>query len=284
MKAHTFLSLILYYGSVLIAHGQSNDGTYMVEAIAKTFTKGKILQEISSYGFDDNVCLLGAFIKKSNVVTWSTYLEYGKKYALIGGGDKDAKDLDITVRNSSGEIVVQDGKIDANPVVLWTASSTGKYTFELKLYNCNTNGSFCALAIMEQYANKIPSSNLTQSLSKSFAMWEGAEGVYNIKFHDKANQWCLFGMVLESGKSQTITNLDLDTLSHLFISTGDSNVDDIDLCLLNSNSSAIKCDEADDANPVVRYQTSNSFYYGLKTKNISSSGLSFIITSILTDN
>jgi hypothetical protein len=260
-----------------------HDGLDMLGALTVTLKKAKILEENSNYGFDNYVCLLGAFIRESKSVKWSTTLEPGKTYVLIGGGDDDATDIDIIVRYPNGNIIAKDNDPDNNPVVSWTTNSYGKYSFELKLYSSLTYGSFCALAIMRKYANTVPTNNMATAMASSYLLWENLEELANVKFHDLNNQWCLFGMILDSGQNQITTSINLGNDEHIFVSTGDDNSIDIDLCVTNNSKRALKCDEESDSTPMVRYYSSNSYYYGLKTKNIRSRGKSFIITSILTN-
>jgi len=259
------------------------DGLAFVKAIALTLARASVLESNSSFGFTYGTCLLGAFIRESNFVKFNMTLQAGAEYALIGGGDDDATDIDIVVKNSAGMVVVEDRGIDNNPVVRWRAGTTGTYTFQLTLHSCAANGSFCAMTIMKQYANTLPTSNMSTALANSYRMWRTTENLLNIKFHDKQNQWCLFGNILSPNDNQTVTNLDMGTLSHVLISAADNNARDIDLCITNNQGQALECDQADDPRPVVQYNTNNSYYYGVKTKNISSNGRSFIITSIMTN-
>ena len=281
-KTTVLLIAVLFCLSFRISAQSFTDGLYMVQALSRTFDKARYLQEQSSYGFDDNICMLGAFVRKSESVKWSTTLRVGKKYVIVGGGDEDATDLDIIVRNSIGQIVVNDTQTDNNPIVQFDVNSTGKYTIELKLYGCSTNASYVSMAIMRDGANRIPKQNLSTILTNLYSIWNDVNTVYPLTFLPERNQWCVYGSVLEDGQKSTVTNVTMGRGTTVVCARSDSNAQDIDICLQNGSSQNLKCDASADDRPAVVYETTGYGTYGVETKNYESSGKrAFIMTSVL---
>lgn len=276
------ISLLLLVGTTGLTAQEFRDGLYMIQSLSKTFDMASILQQRTSFGFDNSTCLLAAFVRDGESVIWRTRLEVGKEYALIGGGDEDATDVDIIVKNSMGTTIVADNKRDNNPLVSFVAQSSGYYSFELKLFDCSTNASYCSLAIMKKGGNIVPKGNLNTILENLYASWKNMNRRLEVSFFSARNQWCIFGAVLGHRGESGVNNISFGSANTVLMSRGDSNSDDIDLCLLNASGGELKCDEATDDRPVVVYRTYADRYYGLKIKNYDSNGRkSLILTSAM---
>lgn len=285
MSAKFILSVVLtVFASILNVSAQEYaDGNYMASALTKTFEKAGYLEENTDYGFGEDFCLLGGFAETSESMDWKTRLEFGKEYVLIGGGDEDATDIDLEVYDPSGNLVVQDDESDNNPVVNFRAKSAGEYTFRLKLYECDANGSFCAMAIMEEGGYTIPQSRLETTLATMGQLWANAEESLDVRFHDKADQWSVFGSVIGPNESRTVRKLDMGDNDALLIGACDNFTNDIDLCINDGDGDPIECDSLEDNEPVVQHTTDNAYYYGLTIKNVDgNSSKSFIMTSVMT--
>lgn len=63
----------------------------------------------------------------------------GSTYLVIGACDEGCSDLDLTVRDSSGNEVGSDFEPDDAPMVVIPAGSGGRYTFEVSMATCSSN-------------------------------------------------------------------------------------------------------------------------------------------------
>lgn len=278
--------LACFLVSSIIVQAQDQDewtpGTYMSQALTLTLAKGHILEQNSQYGFDDGICLLGAYLETGAEVSWNLALDHESEYVFIGGGDDDATDIDIILMDRDGEIVEQDQEEDNNPVVGFKPPYTGIFTVRLKLYACDASGSFCCLNIMKDYANAIPVSSMDEAVENIIGYGTKVNSNIPVKFHDLPNQWCLFGSILSSKETEEIRGMSFGDLNHIIISTGDGNLIDADLCLLNG-AAEVACDRDDDAIPVIRFSSETNSLYNLQIMNVKSSGKSLIMTAILTE-
>lgn len=270
--------------TTLHAQDDWTPGKYMSQALTLTLAKGYVLEQNSHFGFDDGICLLAAYMEKGAEISWNMALDHNSEYVFIGGGDEDASDIDIILIDRDGEVVGQDQEEDNNPVVTFSPPYTGIFTLKLKLYECDASGSFCGLTIMKDYANAVPVSNLDEAIETIISYGSRVNSKYPVKFHDSPNQWCLFGSILGSGETETVSRLNLGDLNHIILAAGDSNLNDADLCLLNNaTNQEISCDRDDDAIPALRLSTKESLRYKLQIMNVKSSGKSLIMTAILTE-
>jgi hypothetical protein len=68
--------------------------------------------------------------------SYSLPLKAGTEYVLAAGGDKDAADIDLELKDPSGKVVARDAKLNATPRVSTTPSADGDYTLQLKMGRC----------------------------------------------------------------------------------------------------------------------------------------------------
>lgn len=66
----------------------------------------------------------------------------GANYIVIGACDEGCSDLDLVVRDSSGNEVGADYEPDDAPMVVIPAGSGGRYTFEVQMATCSSNCHF----------------------------------------------------------------------------------------------------------------------------------------------
>jgi hypothetical protein len=66
----------------------------------------------------------------------------GANYIVIGACDEGCSDLDLVVRDSSGNEVGSDFEDDDAPMVVIPAGSGGRYTFEAQMVTCTSNCHF----------------------------------------------------------------------------------------------------------------------------------------------
>ena len=66
----------------------------------------------------------------------------GANYIVIGACDEGCSDIDMVVRDSSGNEVGSDYEDDDAPMVVIPAGSGGRYTFEIQMVTCSSNCNF----------------------------------------------------------------------------------------------------------------------------------------------
>ena len=284
MKSKFQLLLALLVFSAFQMQAQDwRPGYYMKQALDITLAKASIFEMASNYGYADGICFMGAYLETGDDIGWGARLEAGTEYVFIGGGDEDATDIDIKVLDDDGNVIVEDVLTDNNPVVKFTPKRSDVYNVRLKLYSCDASGSFCAMTIMEEYANSIPIDDLDEAVQSVISYGSYVNEQFPVKFHDLDNQWALFGAVIPSGDYETITNMDLGYEDHIFISAGDDGLNDADLFLMDETDTVLEKDVEPDAIPAVRFSTKGTTRYKLKIKNEDSDGKAVIITCILTE-
>jgi hypothetical protein len=73
----------------------------------------------------------------------------GKSYVVAGGGDDNAKDLDICIYDPRGTEVDCDEETDDVPLVLFEAARSGRYRAVMKAYSL-TETSFAGMVVLRK--------------------------------------------------------------------------------------------------------------------------------------
>jgi hypothetical protein len=291
MHKHRQLGLYRRLGSLLVAgalllivspttHAQWMPGQRMTTAIARVMAAGQKVGNVSDYGYNEGVSILGGYVARGGSVSLSLSLDSGKSYLFVGGGDDNVRDLDISVSSPSGSEVERDDENDATPIVSFTAGRSGQYTVRLTHYSGSGPG-FCALAILRKGGWDIPLRNLATAaaLLIRFTGNVNQRVKENVTFHAQQNTWGLFGGVIPQGDSHELS-MSMEAKRHVMVAAGDNNARDLDIYLFRTSSAILSMDEEVDAFPLIDYRTSSS-RYTVRTKNARSSGASLILTAVL---
>ncbi len=82
--------------------------------------------------------------------SWTFPFESGNSYIITAACDNDCSDIDVSVNDSSGNVVAQDTENDDTPVVSFSPKSSGRYTVEVKMYECSSNPCYFGFSIYAQ--------------------------------------------------------------------------------------------------------------------------------------
>lgn len=275
------MTLGLAATTATVRAGDWGPGVRMTESVARIMGSARTLSTRTDLGYDDNVSILSAFLLEGGDVRFNRTYEAGKRYVILGGGDSEARDVDIEVLDASGEVVGRDTLTDAAPIVRFTPTVTGTYTLRLKLYSGKP--AFCTAAILREGGYTIPVGNLVDALHGLIARCNALDRNVRqrVTFHDTPNTWAMMGAVFSPGESQTVTKVNLGTGERVILSSGDSNTRDIDLFVLDESDSVRAKDDDEDATPVVSLTTRSASSSGLRVTNARSNGKSLILTAYL---
>ena len=262
-------------------------GKYMKQATTRTLANAVVQERASStLGLAKGICFLGALLKKNGgSCEFNISLSDSKTYMFVGGGDDDATDVDIKIKDSKGNVVGSDTKTDNEPIVKFRPAESGTYTIVLS--NHSDMLAFCALVVLHSGGHVMNVDNMDNTISKIFSLCNALDEntSESLSFHDESNQWCFFGYNMDKSSSETVSNMNLGGKKHYLLGSSQDSDIDVDLCLMNSKATdEIKCDKENDATPIVDYTTNAASRYGMKITNSSSSSRSFVLTAILTAN
>jgi hypothetical protein len=274
------LTLLLLLAAPKPSLAEWGPGTYMLQAVGQLMSAILQISEKTEYGYDDGIAIMAAYLDPGETVAFIRTIERGQKYAVVGGGDNDVRDLDIEVTDEDGRMIASDTKDDNQPVVLFTASYSGKIVIRQKLFAA-ARGSFCVVAILRAGGWRVPKENLIKSaagvISGANRVDQNVSG--RVGFQSGQNQWAMYGGVFRRGDQIDITHVGLGTGRRVILAAGDTQSKDIDLYVSVGNDEVKDVDP--DANPIVDFTATNVSSATIRIKNADSIGPSLILTTIL---
>ncbi len=239
-------------------------GHYMGQALSHLMETAVRVQAQTEYGFDGaGTCVMGTYLEGGTNIRMSRPFEANVSYAIVGGGDEDATDVDIAVLTSDGQLVKKDIETDNKPLVEFVPPADGNYQIVLSLPS--QTGSFAAVAIMRKGGYNVPVKNLGESFGSTlrtaaaYSRRTGeAQGLAGLKFH-AGGDWSLYSVVMNKGESIGFSGLDLDG-THVVLAGSDGVARDIDLEVKDASGNVAGRDVEKDNQPVVVVNASPGSY------------------------
>lgn len=263
-------------------------GEHMQTAVVKVAVIASELAERTGLGFDQSgVMLYGGYIREGQSLSMTRPLTGGKRYAFIGAGDADVRDVDLVVKDANGRVVARDTLKDSVPLIDFRPAKSGKYTFRISLPATTASASFVAVALLQSGGYDVPHRNLARSLGKAMDGAGGASARMNaefgggLRFHEGNGDWCLYAAVLEQGEALRVSGMVPSTQVTAVIAASDGVSTDVDLVVRDSRGRLVgKDDEPDDA-PVVLVTGAKRVSHEIKFANAKSSGPSLVTMLVL---
>jgi len=285
-SAVALLSLVASLFAASPAHSAEwVPGQRMGKAVARLMGTARRLSDISDFGYDNDTCILAAFLPQGDNSTFFKYLDKVREYMILAGGDDNAEDIDLEVTDEKCNKVAEDTKADASPVVRFTPKAYGKFTLKASAVKTKDKkaGSFVCVVILRRDGWKVPIKNLATAIT---SMIKRAEKLNNetsesVLFHDVKGQWALYGAVLESGKSTRVVNIDLGTGKRTVLGACDGVSSDIDLFIKSKEGKVVVQDTNDDNTPIASVVATQYSGAEIEVKNVSSKSPSLVLVTML---
>lgn len=143
MKSSRMLVLGAMLVSVAVILGgadraSAQQGVYVSQAAAR-LTKLIDDGNKAKFSLQDNSFSIGGGWLKQSTTTWvplfTVQLTEGKSYRFLAAGDNDAKDVDLEVIDEKGKIVASDTATNAEAIVDYNPTVSGRYLVRIRLYD-----------------------------------------------------------------------------------------------------------------------------------------------------
>ncbi|HEX4611700.1 MAG TPA: hypothetical protein VH092_26120, partial [Urbifossiella sp.] len=145
------------------------------------------------------------------------------------------------------------------------------------------NGGFGTIGILKTGGFEVPVRNQATALANLVTEANRVDRRVkeDVFFSSGGNQWAVFGSIIPSGSDLTINNITPGDGQRVWVTGGDTTVEDVDLYLYDSNNRLLAKDEDDDARPLISYRTKLDQRYSVRIKNVRSRGASLVLVATL---
>jgi hypothetical protein len=261
-------------------------GKSLAQAISLVAVKSQALATKYRLGFDDSVCVLGAFLRQGDELGFSRQFEQNQNYVIMGGGSGSAVDLDIAILDQAGRMLTADTAKDASPLVLFKPPRTGYYSMKIALRQSRSEGSFAAIAIMQEHGRySIPSSSFRASFSNALTVASAYAAAVrkkipdvNVYFHEGKGDWAFHSVVLAPSEGHVYTGFRFGSNASVVAAAGDDSVASLDLWVTDANNLV---GSNSDVQPSVLFEPQRELQYQIKVRNAQSRGPALVTALVL---
>lgn len=227
---------------------------YISECVGNAVKQAQAAGDYSGYGMLSNsFCLLGGWITKGHMLQYTVTLQEGHSYLFVGAGDRDVKDLDLSV--SDGTNTVEDTETDNTPFVHVQAESTVEVTITLTNYDGSGEPDFCAMIILEDEGGQANLGSLNQAATGLCQLLDKLGNEWETDKASDGSSWCVMGGLMGTGGELGISR-SFAPGTYVLVGWGDSRAGDVDASVANGEGEVVAADTETDNTPVVPFEVS----------------------------
>lgn len=104
-------------------------------------------QSYDSYSLQNYVI---GHIGEGRTDSWTFGMAGESSFVIAGACDTDCSDLDIVVKDAAGNVVGKDDTDDDVPIVHFSTKGGGKYTIEVKMYDCSESTCYFGFGVFQK--------------------------------------------------------------------------------------------------------------------------------------
>ncbi len=258
---------------------------YVAEGIANAIEQAKTARDLSGFGCrSDGFCLLGGFVEQFKELSYTTALESGKGYLFVGAGDRDVKDMDLTVTATDGTFYKGDLEQDATPWVYVEPEKSTDFKITMALPKSDSplgSTDFCIVVVLESDGLEGSLDTLGQSAQELNAIVGAIAKDAEVSFDTAQGSFCLLGALLADGGERKLTRSWKGEVSYVCAGWSDASAKDFDLDIKKEDE-VLHQDIDDDATPVVTFTPAEDGRLTFRLGMFSAEKPSFAIAAILT--
>lgn len=259
---------------------------YLEQAMTRVASAARLMN-LADFTHAPGNSLFGAFMASGDRRTLTTGVRAGRSYLVIAAGDEDVTDLDLAVRSSSGDLLVEDDDTSAVALVRFTAAESGRINLEMCNYRSDAS-SFCTMVILEQGRDggDLTLIEFSEALQNALRLANTTGLLGNTRF--VSGGFCVFGGRLAQGADSCVYDFVLPPGRYVAVSAGSDRVLDADLTVVAQHRSGapegrvVAEDDAVDSTPICMFRAARGTAYAVTQKNYATLGSGgFLFTCLL---
>jgi hypothetical protein len=252
------------------------------QAVTRVMRAAQKVVAKTPYHFDAGVCFGVAFVRNGDVISSAYPLQKGVTYVFFGGGDANAQNIDLELRDANNRVLAQDVAGDAIPAVLYVPKYTGSYRLTMRLKKSRSASSFCSLIVMRKTGGYALPVSVLREVAQPSAQMPAEMKQYGdmLRFHRVRNEWAIYGAVLKQGDATSLGGLKFESGNHILGAFSDGRAKDLGLMLSSNGAPVPGQGDQTGATPGILYQTRGNQTYNLTVQNRKSNGASLIFVTV----
>lgn len=272
------LASAMLLGLLAGAASADDDTVYIRECVTAAVEQAKAAGSYTGYGAATNsFSLMGGWLSTGETLQYQMEVEEGKGYLFVGAGDRDIKDLDLSV--TDGDATVEDTEDDNTPFVHIEAKAATTITITMTNFAGSGEADFCTFIILEEGGAEGSGKALVAAATELAKVCQTVEKQTGVKTDKTPGLACLMGGLFGTG-GELALNRTFHEGKYALVGWGDANAEDLDLTLTEGDETIAK-DTETDATPVVPFEVSGETTCGLEAKMFKAKGNAYGLVAIL---
>ncbi len=274
-------------GASALSAAEWPPGKYMTQALAEMMVLVRTVTDDTEFGYDSGICLVGVYMLPGQTHTFSASFIGGTEYAVIAGGDQDCTDIDLAVLDANGGVLDSDTRTERLAIARFTPAVNTDGTIQVRLEGARRDA-FVTYAIMKTGGYDVPKENLIAAGDRFLGMANRASELAEqdrqfARFLAERNQPAVFGALLTSRNDWVqVQSLTLGDYPCVMAAAGDTQVEDIDMLLMDAAGNVLANDLDKDATPVIQFQPQRRERYTVRVQNAAEHDkATFIVFGVL---
>lgn len=260
------------------AASAEDDTVYIRECVTAAVEQAKTAGSYTGYGAATNTfSLLGGWLATGQTLEYEMQVEAGKGYLFVGAGDRDIKDLDLSV--TDGEATVEDTEDDNTPFVHIEAKADATIRITMTNFTGSGEPDFCTFIILEEGGAEGSGKALVAAATELARVCAEVEQKTGVKTDKSPGLACLMGGLFGTG-GELAMNRTFHEGKYALVGWGDQNAEDIDVALTEGDE-VIARDTETDATPVVPFEVAGDTTCGLEVKMFKAKGNAYGLLAVL---
>lgn len=226
------------------------------QAMTSVIEGSKEAIEKTDVGFKPGISVLGAYVRPGDSVKFSSTFEAGRRYIVAAGGNDSAEDIDVAILDGDGETLAKDDTKDPYAVAALDSGSQQKVSYMVT--NAGSKAAFVCLTVLVSKGGwTIHSDNVKAVINKCKKMGDFTKE-QGYRFYTRKNAWCLFGGLIEEGKSLKAVKLPISTGDHAIIGFCDDQSEVLGLVAKDGDGEEVGSDKSKSNFPVFDFPSGYS--------------------------
>jgi hypothetical protein len=197
-------------------------------------------EDRAGYGYDGGVCLLAGYVRIGESLSFTRRLEKGESYMIVGGGDGDAVDLDLSVEDANDKTIAVDTEDDATPYVEFKAPKGGRYTVTVRLAAARPGkrATFATLIFLRRGGSPgVDPADLRATLGRLAAGCATVKDSVQKKvaFPAGDGRWAVYGVAPEPEDPVVVPGVKFGEGERMVLAYGGAGSEDVDLAILDGS-------------------------------------------------
>lgn len=279
--------VMLGVGTSALPAAEWPPGKYMTQALAEMMVLVRTVTDDTEFGYDSGICLIGVYMLPGQTHTFSARFLAGTEYAVIAGGDEDCTDIDLAVLDANGRVLDSDDRTERLAIARFTPGVNTDGTIQVRLKGARRDA-FVTYAIMKAGGYNVPKENLIAAGDRFLGMANRASELAQqdrqfARFLAERNQPAVFGAILTTRNDWVqVQSLTLGDYPCVMAAAGDTQVEDIDMLLMDAADNVLANDLEKDATPVIQFQPQRRERYTIRVQNSAENDkATFIVFGVL---